>query len=322
MRSFSILTLAFLCAFTLCILCGTAADPKGAARFLGRWDITVPAPEGGRARFCWLEVTQDGSTLKGRFNSGGGAQFALSEISVANGELTFAYPQGRPPDQTKVVWKAAAKGGKLEGTAALGAREGSRTWTGVRAPKWPAKPPKRKPGTPMDLFNGKDVTGWVGQIPNRALGWSVKDGILRNQDKGANNIYSEKKFNDFKLEVEFNVAEKSNSGIYLRGRYEIQVADGYGQKDLNVHSQGALYGYVIPPVNACKPAGEWQTYEITLVANRVTVTMNGIKIMENAEVPGITGGALDASEGAPGPIMIQGDHGKVQFRKIRVTPLI
>ncbi len=322
MRSLTMLTFVVLCVLALCLPSGTAAGPDAADAFLGRWDISVPAPEGGRARFCWLEVTRDGSALKGRFNNGGGAQFDLPEISVANGELTFAYPQGRPPDQTKAIWKATAKGGKLEGTAALGGKEGPRSWTAVHVPKWPANPPKRKPGTPVDVFNGKDVSGWLGQVPNRALGWSVKDGILQNEDKGANNIYSEKKFNDFKLEVEFNVAEKSNSGLYLRGRYEIQVADGFGQKDLNVHSQGALYGYVIPPVNACKPAGEWQTYEITLIGNRVTVIMNGTKIMENAEVPGITGGALDANEAAPGPIMIQGDHGRVQFRKIRVTPLI
>jgi hypothetical protein len=171
------------------------------------------------------------------------------------------------------------------------------------------------------LFNGKDVSGWLGQDPGRPLGWSVKDGILMNQGKGANNIYSTQKFNDFQLEVEFNVDPKSNSGVYLRGRYEIQVLDGFG-RPLDIHSQGALYGFIVPAVNADKPAGEWQTYEITLIANRVTVILNGAKIIDNGEVPGITGGALDANEKGPGPIMLQGDHGRVQFRKVRITPLI
>ncbi len=288
--------------------------------FLRRWDITVPGKDGGRARYCWLEVTKEGGALKGRFNSGGGAQFPLTEISIEKGELKFQYPQGRPPDQLKVVWKAVAKGGKLEGTAELG-KDGARSWTAIRCPDWPKEIPKRKPGTPIQLFNGKDVSGWLGQIPGRELGWSVKDGIMQNAGTNANNIYTEQKFKDFKLDVEFNVDPKSNGGIYLRGRYEIQIID-QTDRPLDVHSIGALYGYVIPPVNAAKAPGEWQKYEITIIANRVTVILNGTKLMENAEVPGITGGALDAAEGEPGPIMLQGDHGRVQFRKIQLTPLL
>jgi len=165
------------------------------------------------------------------------------------------------------------------------------------------------------------VSGWLCQDPRRPMGWFVKDGILMNQGKEANNIYTQQKFDDFKLEVEFNVDPQSNSGVYLRGRYEIQILDGYG-RPLDVHSQGALYGFIVPAVNADKPAGEWQTYEITLIANHVTVMLNGTKIIENGEVPGITGGALDANEKGPGPILLQGDHGRVQFRKVRLTPLI
>ena len=149
-------------------------------------------------------------------------------------------------------------------------------------------------------------------------------GIMINDDHAADvsadNIYSEARFRDFKLEVEFNVAPKSNSGVYLRGRYEIQVVDDAGQPQ-NVHSQGALYGFIVPSAMVSKPAGEWQRYEITLIANRVIVILNGTKIIDNAEVPGITGGALDADEGEPGPIMLQGDHGAIQYRKVVLTPL-
>jgi hypothetical protein len=173
----------------------------------------------------------------------------------------------------------------------------------------------------VDLI-GNDVSGWLVQKPGVPIGWSVKDGILMNQGKQANNIYTRQKFQDFKLEAELKVDPKSNSGIYLRGRYEIQVMDGFGESPLNIHSMGCLYGYIIPSVNACKPAGEWQTFEITLIANRVTVILNGTRIIDNGEIPGITGGALDANEKESGPIMIQGDHGTVQWRKLIVTPLI
>ncbi len=288
--------------------------------FLGRWDITVPGKGDERPRFCWLEVTNTSGKLQGRFNPGGGAQFPLTDVTIENGSLTFQYSEGRPPNQSKAIWKAVIKGDKLEGTASIG-KEGSRAWSAARVPDWPKSIPKRRAGKPVALFNGKDTAGWLGQVPHKELGWSVKDGILQNAGANANNIYTERKFRDFKLEVEFNVDPKSNSGIYLRGRYEIQIID-QTDRPLDVHSIGALYGFVIPPVNAAKPAGEWQKFEITLIANRVTVVLNGKELMKEAEVPGITGGALDANEGEPGPIMIQGDHGRVQFRKIELTPLI
>ncbi len=312
------LVFAVLAAMSLAWPGSASLSAADDSQFLGRWDITMPAKDGSRARYCWLEVSRDGSVLKGRFNPGGGAQFPLTEVKIENGKLEFSY--GQDGSENKAVWKAGAKGGKLEGTATLG-REGVRAWTAVRCPNWPKNIPARKPATPVALFNGKDVSGWKGQIPGKELGWSVKDGILQNAGASANNIYTEQKFKDFRLEVEFNVDPKSNSGIYLRGRYEIQIIDQAG-RPLDIHSMGALYGFVIPPVNAAKPAGEWQKYEITLIANRVTVVLNGKKLMENAEVPGITGGALDANESEPGPIMIQGDHGRVQFRKIELTPLI
>ena len=296
-----------------------SASPAGEDAYLGRWDITATGSQSGRPRNCWLELRRDDGVLKGRFNAGGGAVFDLPQVTIEGGELKFQYPQGNPPKETQQVWQATAKGARLVGTAHLNGE--TLSWSGVRGPVWPATPPRRKPGKPVDLFNGKDVSGWLCQDPRRPMGWSVKDGILMNEGRGANNIYTQQKFNDFKLEVEFNVDPQSNSGVYLRGRYEIQILDGYG-RPLDVHSQGALYGFIIPSVNADKPAGEWQTYDITLIANHVTVILNGTKIIDNGEVPGITGGALDANEKGPGPILLQGDHGRVQFRKVRLTPLI
>jgi len=313
--------LTVLLIWTILAVCtfGVSASPAGDDAFLGRWDITATGSRGGLPRFCWLELKRDSGTLTGRFNPGGGAVFDLPQVGIENGELKFQYPRGNPPNQTQQVWRATVENERLQGTTVVNGE--TLSWSGVRGPVWPSSPPERKPGTPIDLFNGRDVSNWLGQDPGRPLGWSVKDGILMNQDKSANNIYTTQKFNDFHLEVEFNVDPQSNSGVYLRGRYEIQVLDGY-KRPLDVHSQGALYGFIVPAVNADKPPGEWQTYDITLIANRVTVILNGAKIIDNGEVPGITGGALDADEKGPGPIMLQGDHGRVQFRKVRLTPLI
>jgi hypothetical protein len=294
-----------------------STSPKGEDAFLGRWDITATGSPSGLPRNCWLELRREDGVLKGRFNSGGGAVFDLPRVSIEHGELKFQYPQWK--SGAPQVWQGTAKGARLMGTANVDGA--TLSWSGVRGPVWPATPPQRKPGKPIDLFNGQDVFGWLCQDPRRPMGWFVKDGILMNEGKGANNIYTQQKFNDFKLEVEFNVDPQSNSGVYLRGRYEIQILDGYG-RPLDVHSQGALYGFIVPAVNADKPAGEWQTYDITLIANRVTVILNGTKIIDHGEVPGITGGALDANEKGPGPILLQGDHGRVQFRKVRLTPLI
>jgi len=292
-----------------------SASPAGEDAFLGRWDITATGSPSGLPRNCWLELRRDDGVLKGRFNAGGGAVFDLPQVMIERGELKFQYGKPEAPE----VWQATVKAARLMGTAHVNGA--TLSWSGVRGPAWPATPPQRKPGKPIDLFNGKDVSGWLCQDPRRPMGWFVKDAILMNEGKGANNIYTQQKFNDFKLDVEFNVDPESNSGVYLRGRYEIQILDGYG-RPLDVHSQGALYGFIVPAVNADKPAGEWQTYEITLIANHVTVILNGKKIIDNGEVPGITGGALDANEKGPGPILLQGDHGRVQFRKVRLTPLI
>jgi hypothetical protein len=310
-------SLLVMALFTNAWTFSASSGAPGEKDFIGRWDIDVIGSNAARPIACWFELKLENGTLKGRLQPGGGATVDVTEIKIENGELSF-----RPVNQMKTLWKATAKGGHLEGTtnsSSYGKEISS--WTASRGPVWPAVPPKRKPGKPVNLI-GKDVSGWLLQNPNKPIGWSVKDGILLNEGKQANNIYSKQKFQDFKVEAEFKIDPKSNSGLYLRGRYEIQVMDGYDATSQNIHSMGALYGYIAPPVNACKPASEWQTFEITLIANRVTVTLNGTKLIDNVEVPGLTGGALDSREKESGPIMLQGDHGPVQWRKLIVTPLI
>src|SRR5690606_34495972 len=110
-----------------------------------------------------------------------------------------------------------------------------------------------------------------------------------------------------------------NSGVYLRGRYEVQITDSQGM-DPALDQLGAIYGFLMPVSMPAKAAGEWQSMEVTLTGRLVTVVLNGVTIICNQEIPGITGGAIDSHEGNPGPLMIQGDHGAVDFRNIVITP--
>jgi hypothetical protein len=175
----------------------------------------------------------------------------------------------------------------------------------------------------------RDLSGWKLTNENQVNGFKVVDGVLFNdvaQKPGEprvnyGNLQTEQVFEDFNLTLEVNFPAGSNSGVYLRGMYEIQVVDSYG-RPLDSHNMGGLYSRVAPSVNAEKPAGQWQTMDITLVNRHVTVILNGVKIIDNAPVHGPTGGALTSDVFAPGPIYLQGDHGEVSYRNIVLTPII
>jgi hypothetical protein len=188
---------------------------------------------------------------------------------------------------------------------------------------------KLKYGTPVTLFNGKDLSGWKLINEKQKNGFSVKDGVLTNnpeQEEGKphisyGNLRTEKTFEDFNLKIEVNIPEGSNSGIYLRGMYEIQVLDTY-KKELDSHNMGAVYSRIKPLTAAEKPAGEWQSLDITLCKRHATVILNGVKIIDNQPIYGPTGGAILSDVFAPGPIYLQGDHGKVSYRNILLTPIV
>jgi len=169
------------------------------------------------------------------------------------------------------------------------------------------------------LFNGKDLTGWKLRHEGGKNGWKAEDGMLVNTPPSTD-LVTEEKFKDFQLHAEYRIPARSNSGIYLRGRYEIQIDDAYG-KAPESHQNGAIYGRITPSENASKPAGEWQTVDVTLVGKHVTVVLNGRKTIDHVEIPGPTGGALDDKVDEPGPLMLQGDHGVVSFRNIYIRPL-
>jgi hypothetical protein len=148
--------------------------------------------------------------------------------------------------------------------------------------------------------------------------WVAVGGILTNSRAGAN-LVTRERYTDFKLHVEFRFAAGGNSGIYLRGRHEVQVEDTQDPEPSPV-GLGAVYGFLTPSENAGRKAGEWQALDITLIGRRVTIALNGRQIICDQQIPGITGGALDSDEGAPGPLLLQGDHGPVEYRNLVLTP--
>jgi hypothetical protein len=281
---------------------------------IGRWDLTVQGPKSPYP--SWLEVTLSGNrTLVGRFVGSGGSARPISRVDFNGGSLHFAIPPQWEKETSDLVVDATLAGDGLEGTLVTPAGERHR-FTGRRAPslRRSAAPVW---GKPVALLSGKDLTGWT--TFGGTSQWTVDAGVLKNAKSGANLMTTEK-FTDFKLHVEVNCPKGSNSGIYLRGRYEVQVEDSI-ETEPRLVDMGAIYGFLVPNENASKGSDAWQTFDITLVGRRVTVAFNGKTIIGDQTIPGITGGALDSDEAAPGPIYLQGDHGPVQYRNLVITPV-
>jgi hypothetical protein len=283
--------------------------------FLGRWDLTLKTPV--REAPSWLEITQENGQLKARMVSRWGHARPLPKIEITKDRITFVSPKEEEDRKDDMVFE-----GKLSGKMLLGTTtgpDGTRwQWTGQRAPSLERKNSPRW-GKPIQLLNGKDLSGWKMSDPNATRKWTVENGVLVSPGQGPE-LISDAKFQDFKLHVEFNCAPGSNSGIYLRGRYELQIEDD-PQPEGPTMRTGGIYGFLAAsPAQPRKP-GEWQTYDITLVGRVVTVAQNGQTIIDKQEIPGITGGALDSHEGLPGPIYLQGSEaGHVSFRNITITP--
>ncbi len=282
---------------------------------LGRWDLTVQGRDG--AYPSWLEVRlRKEIELMGSFVGHFGSLRYLAQVEYKDGDLYFRVPVQYERGPKDLEFRGKLAGDKLAGTTE---DENGRTinWTAVRAPEL-SRTAAPKWGKAVELFNGKDLTGWQPRSHERGNCWIMENGAMTNKVPCVD-IVSEQKFTDFKLHVEFNIVAGSNSGVYLRGRHEVQINDDSGRERDSLR-MGGLYGFIRPVSNASGKPGEWQTYDITLVGRRVTIVLNGKTVIENEEIPGITGGALDSDEGAPGPIMLQGDHGKVSFRKVTMTP--
>ncbi len=308
----------------------------------GRWALTIPGDRAG-----WLEIEQRDGWLDGSILWGGGSVVPLSSVVIESGVLTAtrvrdverrdasgvvvrtqqftetitAMPDG--PDilrLTRTAPRVDGAGFELAG------------FTGRRIPPLPPAPDLAQVrfGEPVSLFNGRDLSGWrtiESGVDNK---WRVEDGVLVNQPEPrvegrprprAANLRTVPEFEDFNLALEVNIPADSNSGVYLRGIYEVQVFDSFG-KPLDSHNMGAIYSRITPAVAAEKPAGEWQRFDMTLVDRHVTVVLNGRTIIDNQPLAGCTGGALWSDQFRPGPIFLQGDHGPVSYRNIILRPAL
>lgn len=343
----SILFLLTAVMFSLISSCKTEVknvpvQKVGISEFLGQWTLDIKGGSVG-----WLEVRQETGYIDADLLWIAGSVEPVANVYLANDKyLVVTRTNGvvrkkdekNNPVRTQIItnWLEVTRNGdKIEGFLLNPKRNGtgvdSTSFTGTKLPPVPEAPDMKalKFGKPINLFNGKDLTGWKLIEEKETNGWSVVNGVLVNdpvQKEGQpyisyGNLRTEQEFEDFNIRLDVNVPEESNSGVYLRGMDEIQVLDSY-KKPLDSHNMGALYSRITPSVSAEKPAGTWQTLDITLCDRHVTVILNGTKIIDNQPVYGPTGGAIKSDVFAKGPIYLQGDHGKVSYRNIVLTPIV
>ena len=294
---------------------GTLAQSRAASdALLGRWDLVVQ--RGTQTSPSWLEVERSGTaTLVGQFVGSGGSARPIAKIELADGTFRFAIPPQWDSNPNDITFEGRLDGDRITGSMTMGDGQ-KQTWSGTRAPAL-RRTGKPAWGTPVTLFNGKSLDGWQ-PVGRRDSAWSAAGGIMQNAKSGAN-LVTGQKFDDFKLHLEFRVPKGENSGVYLRGRYELQIDDAAGLEPSS-HHLGGLYGFIAPSENVAKAAGEWQTMDVILVGRMLTLDLNGTNVICNREIPGITGGAIDSAEAEPGPLLLQGDHGPVDYRNIVITP--
>ena len=292
----------------------STAAAQANAPVIGRWDLTVQGANGPYP--SWVEVSLSGNrTLVGRFVAGGGSARPIARVTYTDSTMHFTIPPQWDTANNDMTFEATMSSDVLTGTIVTsgGQRE---AFTAKRAPAlrrttlpvW---------GVPITLFNGRDLSGWTSFGGTNH--WKVVSEILTNTKPGAN-LSTNAKFTDFKLHLEFRYPKNGNSGVYLRGRHEVQVED-ISDAELNAMHIGGVYGFLAPNENATKGPGVWNSYDITLIGRRVTVVLNGKTVIADQVIPGITGGAIDSNEGAPGPIYLQGDHTTVEYRNIVITPV-
>ncbi|HKW17991.1 MAG TPA: DUF1080 domain-containing protein [Terriglobales bacterium] len=282
--------------------------------FLGRWDLTLKAPD--REYPSWLELSRNRDQLKAEMVGRWGNARPLPKAEISDGKLTFVSPKQEESSKEDMVFEGKLEGDRLSGT--VNGPDGTQwTWTGERAPSL-ARTGTPHWGKPVQLFDGKDLNGWK---PDKEASpsWTVQDGTLVSPGHGPE-LINNSKFEDFKLHLEFNCGQQANSGVYLRGRYEVQIETNSIQEPPSHHT-GGIYGFIAPSPELPRTPGEWQSFDITLIGRTVTVLQNGQMIIDHKEIPGITGGALDSHEALPGPIYLQGsEDGHVSYRNILLTP--
>ena len=300
------LTIRLLAAAAL-LLPACAQSNKTANPFVGRWDFNLSASGGARA--AWLGISEKDGQLAVWFQPTGGNVYEVKDFKLAGTHLTVTFSRS-------LIWQLDAVGDKLTGVQQRNGQ--SIALTGLRAPDLKRAAPKAWT-KPEPLFNGRNLDGWT-PIGNPADSrWTVQNGLLVNTAHGAN-LQSTRVFEDFKVHYEVNCPDDGNSGFYLRGRYEVQIEYEPLTSNPPERRIGSIYGRIAPNPELPRTPGKWETFDVTLVGRIVTVVRNGATIIDHKEIEGITGGALDANEGQPGPFYIQGDHtGGLKFRNITVS---
>lgn len=337
LSNWAVRVLPLLAALCVATQSASAADAQKA--FVGNWALTIPGGGAG-----WLGVVEKDGQLQASILWGGGSVLPVQGAKVEGDQLVLTRSRtinrkDKAGKETKVTAvetiTAQIDGDALKlarsETVGSGKKTGEASFTGKKIPPLPAAPDlnKVKFGSAVVLFNGKDLSGWKLTNAGQESGWSVQDGVLINRPvqeegkphKSYGNLRTEQEFEDFRLTLEFRVPQKGNSGVYLRGIYEVQVADTFG-RPLDSHNMAGIYSRICPTESAEKPAGEWQTLDITLVDRHVTVILNGKKVIDNQPLLGCTGGALWSDEFRPGPIYLQGDHTGVDYRNMIIQPVI
>lgn len=332
MKKLSVLIVALLMAAIV------SNAQRSANGFLGMWNIEIENGSVG-----WLYVFENNGFLDAELLWQGGSVTPVQSVFMMDDNTLMVMRSrqvsrdGEDGERQMViphVLKITRNGDRIKGVSVQPSRNGMEayqaTFYGWKPADVPSKPDLSgvEYGKPVELFNGKNLDGWKLLNPNQPNGFKVENGVLVNdpvqneeQHIYYGNIRTEQEFEDFNLTLEVNIPEGSNSGVYLRGMYEVQVVDSYG-KDVDSHNMGALYSRITPSVAAEKPAGEWQTMDITLYKRHLTVKLNGTTIIDNQPVLGPTGGAISADLYSPGPIYLQGDHGKVLYRNIVLKPIV
>jgi len=313
LKSFAAAVLVCLCSLAM------NAETKAVSvkPYLGRWDVVLKDST-GKGYPTWLEISEPDGKVQVRMTARWGHARVLPKAEVSSAGITFTSPKeeegGKDSD---MVFEGKVSSNGLSGTA-TGPDGAKWTWIGkpapllvrMGAPKW------RKPVT---LFDGKDLAAWHPSDPAAKSVWKIDDGVLISPGHGPELITNDK-FEDFKLHIEFNRAKGSNSGVYLRGRYEVQIEDDPEPENETMQT-GGVYGFLAPSPAVPRTPGTWLAYDITLIGRTVTVVLDGKTILDNKEIPGLTGGALESEEGLPGPIYLQGsEEGHVMFRNIVITP--
>ena len=318
---------------SLSVLAGTLTDPLFAREALaakrpppvvGRWNLTMTAPDGSTFP-SWLELTFDTKSgdFGGRLVGRTGRPRSIEHAEWKKNELSFSVPPvvpaapaaSAPPAPPGRTYRAKVRFGMLEGTAEA-AGEPTYTFLAARPPKF-ANRGRLTWGKPVPLLS-RGLIGWRLRDSRHGTCWKENAGVLESKPVCAD-IISDGRYQDFKLHLEVKLPKGGATGVFLRGRYEVQLADDAG-KPPSDESSGAIFGFTAPRINAALAAGEWQTLDATLIGRKVTVVLNGQTVLDNQEIIGPTGDAIDSDEQIPGSIMLEAEKGPLAFRNLVVTP--